>query len=118
MEQIQNSVVENDHENPHVEQIKTKTKKLPKKFVKSDNVDVDEMVKKKWYQHNPYENETPFTKYSEEANLGHRSKRATRPKEENKNTCSLFIQTDPLIWRHITEQVSNINCLTILEFIM
>lgn len=35
-----------------------------------------------------------------------RSKRATRPKEENKNTCSLFIQTDPLIWRHIGEQVN------------
>lgn len=35
-----------------------------------------------------------------------RPKRAAKPKEENKNTCSLFIQTDPLIWRHIFEQVS------------
>ncbi|KAJ9581415.1 hypothetical protein L9F63_023409, partial [Diploptera punctata] len=48
-------------------------------------------------------------KYSREANEPstghHRKKRATRPKEENKNTCSLFIQTDPLIWRHISETV-------------
>lgn len=35
-----------------------------------------------------------------------RSKRATRPKEDNRNTCSLFIQTDPLIWRYIGEQVN------------
>jgi disintegrin and metalloproteinase domain-containing protein 10 len=51
----------------------------------------------------------PHNKYSREFNEGsgshHRSKRATKPKEENKNTCSLFIQTDPLIWRHISEQV-------------
>ncbi|KAG8232124.1 hypothetical protein J437_LFUL012133, partial [Ladona fulva] len=33
-----------------------------------------------------------------------RVKRGARsPKEENRNTCSLFIQTDPLIWRHISE---------------
>ncbi|XP_077288969.1 zinc-dependent metalloprotease kuz isoform X2 [Arctopsyche grandis] len=47
-------------------------------------------------------------KYSREANEGHhysngRQKRATRPKEDNRNTCSLYIQTDPLIWRHIRE---------------
>jgi disintegrin and metalloproteinase domain-containing protein 10 len=51
----------------------------------------------------------PHNKYSREANEGssdhHRNKRATKPREENKNTCSLFIQTDPLIWRHISEQV-------------
>ncbi|XP_068082723.1 disintegrin and metalloproteinase domain-containing protein 10 isoform X2 [Anabrus simplex] len=48
-------------------------------------------------------------KYSREANEGihTRSKRATRPKGDNKNTCSLFIQTDPLIWRHVSEQVGN-----------
>lgn len=33
-----------------------------------------------------------------------RTKRATKQKEE-RNTCSLFIQTDPLLWKHITEQV-------------
>ncbi|XP_058808923.1 disintegrin and metalloproteinase domain-containing protein 10 isoform X2 [Phymastichus coffea] len=36
-----------------------------------------------------------------------RPRRAAKPKEENKNTCSLFIQTDPLIWRHIFEQVNH-----------
>lgn len=47
--------------------------------------------------------ESPYEKYSKEANS--RPKRAARPKEENRNTCSLFIQTDPLIWRHIADQV-------------
>lgn len=56
--------------------------------------------------------ESPGHKYSLEANLPTssywaRRKRSVRPKEDtnNKNTCSLFIQTDPLIWRHIFEQV-------------
>ncbi|XP_072743190.1 disintegrin and metalloproteinase domain-containing protein 10 isoform X1 [Anoplolepis gracilipes] len=49
--------------------------------------------------------ETPGHKYSREANEPNhrRSRRATRSKENN--TCSLFIQTDPLIWRHISEQL-------------
>lgn len=53
--------------------------------------------------------ETPYDKYSRQANFwddygegGHRQKRAA-PKENKRNTCSLFIQTDPLIWRHIRE---------------
>ncbi|XP_008561209.1 disintegrin and metalloproteinase domain-containing protein 10 [Microplitis demolitor] len=51
--------------------------------------------------------ESPSHKYTKEANiLNHRrSTRATRPKEENRNTCSLFIQTDPFIWRHISEHL-------------
>lgn len=52
--------------------------------------------------------ESPGHKYSREANepSHRRTRRATRPKEDKKNnTCSLFIQTDPLIWRHISEQV-------------
>lgn len=39
-----------------------------------------------------------------------RVRRATRPKEENKNTCSLYIQTDPLIWRHIREGIADVSC--------
>ncbi|KAK6617549.1 hypothetical protein RUM44_005137 [Polyplax serrata] len=64
----------------------------------------------------PYQShylEKPFQKYSREMNDkkssqygAGRSKRATRPKEDNRNTCSLFIQTDPLIWRYIGEQVN------------
>lgn len=38
-----------------------------------------------------------------------RVRRAPRPKEENKNTCSLYIQTDPLIWRHIREGIADVS---------
>lgn len=67
----------------------------------------------------------PHLKYSKEANYKEsagrnddtewhqksheRAKRATRPKEENKNTCSLYIQTDPLIWRHIREGIADVS---------
>lgn len=30
-------------------------------------------------------------------------------REENKNTCSLYIQTDPLIWRHIREGIADVS---------
>ncbi|XP_003425500.1 disintegrin and metalloproteinase domain-containing protein 10 isoform X2 [Nasonia vitripennis] len=56
--------------------------------------------------------ETPVHKYSREANfvdeLTNRVK-AIRPIDDpkKKNTCSLFIQTDPLIWRHIFEQLNH-----------
>lgn len=59
-----------------------------------------------------YVEETPYEKYSKELNNGQagaRTKRAIRQKEKDRNTCSLFIQTDPLIWRHISEQVGRIN---------
>lgn len=46
-----------------------------------------------------------------------RTKRATKPKEE-RNTCSLFIQTDPLLWRHIKEQVFNSIILYIVLFLL
>lgn len=47
--------------------------------------------------------EEPVNKYTKEANeYSGRHKRATK-REEIKNTCSLYIQTDPLIWRHIRE---------------
>lgn len=68
---------------------------------------------------------TPHNKYSREVNEGssshYRNKRATKPREENKNTCSLFIQTDPLIWRHISEQVRreyDSGCLECSEHIL
>ncbi|CAK9824187.1 Disintegrin and metalloproteinase domain-containing protein 10 [Anthophora retusa] len=59
--------------------------------------------KKQWSNNQ----ESPGHKYTREANepSHQRVRRATRPKEDNKNTCSLFIQTDPLIWRHISEQL-------------
>lgn len=61
-----------------------------------------------WNVQQPDE-ERPAYKYTRQAADKHhygpvRTKRATKPKEE-RNTCSLFIQTDPLLWRHIKEQV-------------
>ncbi|XP_044005029.1 disintegrin and metalloproteinase domain-containing protein 10 isoform X2 [Aphidius gifuensis] len=47
--------------------------------------------------------ENPSHKYTRAAN-NHRTRRATRPKEENRNTCSLFIQTDPFLWRKLSEE--------------
>jgi len=63
-----------------------------------------------WNVQQPNE-ERPAYKYTRQAadkyhNGPVRTKRATKPKEE-RNTCSLFIQTDPLLWRHIKEQVPN-----------
>ncbi|XP_014233900.1 disintegrin and metalloproteinase domain-containing protein 10 isoform X1 [Trichogramma pretiosum] len=52
-------------------------------------------------------------KYSREANSptsgSSRTRRAAKPQEDTtkKNTCSLFIQTDPLIWRHIHDQMNH-----------
>lgn len=110
MEQVQSSATEDEPEEiepDDSDDSKLRTKKLPKKYRNSDSK-VDNS-RKKWQRSNFEENETPFDKYSREANThGGRSKRATRPKEENKNTCSLFIETDPLIWRHVAEQVSYI----------
>lgn len=68
------------------------------------------------YSSNPWnvqqqDEERPAYKYTRQAADKHhhgpvRTKRASKPKEE-RNTCSLFIQTDPLLWRHIKEQVNN-----------
>lgn len=33
-------------------------------------------------------------------------------REDNKNTCSLYIQTDPLIWRHIREGIADVSIHT------
>lgn len=33
----------------------------------------------------------------------------TLRREDNKNTCSLYIQTDPLIWRHIREGIADVS---------
>lgn len=67
------------------------------------------------YSSNPWnvqqrDEERPAYKYTKQAADKHhqgpvRTKRASKPKELN--TCSLFIQTDPLLWRHIKEQVNN-----------
>lgn len=50
-----------------------------------------------------------YTEYDWHIRAHERVKRAARPKEENKNTCSLFIETDPLIWRHIRESIADVS---------
>lgn len=104
MESIQNSGIEEEPEeqnipppipvvrstnlkNKHRTNNKGMNKKLPKSTV------------------NNYVDEYPSDKYSREANepnIHTREKRATRLRED-RNTCSLYIQTDPLIWKHIRE---------------
>lgn len=69
------------------------------------------------------DNKSPHFKYSKEANFDYdgtngnkrseRVKRAARPKEDNRNTCSLYIQTDPLIWRHIREGIADVSSFTL-----
>lgn len=49
----------------------------------------------------------PYQKYSKEANI--RTKRAAPPRYQERNTCSLYIQTDPLIWRHIRESIPDVS---------
>ncbi|XP_014244166.1 disintegrin and metalloproteinase domain-containing protein 10 isoform X2 [Cimex lectularius] len=95
METIQNSAAE-EEENK---------RKLPKKY---SGLSDSDKKHKFGATSADLRGETPYNKYSREANVKHkREKRAARPKEENRNTCSLFIQTDPLIWRHIAHQLNN-----------
>lgn len=55
-----------------------------------------------------YDDESPHKKYTEELNK--RSKRAASPpRYQERNTCSLYIQTDPLIWRHIRESIPDVS---------
>lgn len=96
MANIQNAAVEDDvdsaakeKEQRLIEQSKNKAKEQPKP-------------------------EQPFSKYSREANEAHsRVKRGTR-RDENRNTCSLYIQTDPLIWKHIKEGFPEVSKRTFL----
>lgn len=78
-----------------------------------------------------YEFKYPHEKYSKAANWmaagehpddrdwhkrsHERVRRATRPKEENKNTCSLYIQTDPLIWRHIRDSIADVSIYVCID---
>ena len=59
---------------------------------------------------NPALDPGPTFKYSAEANdASYGNKRVKRaalpPNRNNKKTCHLYIQTDPLFWRHIYKQV-------------
>ncbi|XP_041780583.1 disintegrin and metalloproteinase domain-containing protein 10 isoform X1 [Anopheles merus] len=68
-----------------------------------------------------YEFKYPYEKYSKAANwrasgesvtdsewhwkAHERVRRAARPKEDYRNTCSLYIQSDPLLWSHIRDSI-------------
>ena len=54
---------------------------------------------------NPLLDPSSVYKHSQQAQ---RVKRASRsPTPNNRKSCSLFIQTDPLLWRHVYEQEKN-----------
>lgn len=113
MDSVQNGAVEDDAEVPR--------EKKPKRTNKQQKQGID--------KNSIYEEDLkyPHLKYSKEANFKdgfqnnentdddwhqeshERAKRAARPKEDNKNTCSLYIQTDPLIWRHIREGIADVS---------
>lgn len=81
-----------------------------------DDDDSNEIPAPKPATNNFFEDDkTPSFKYTKEANFEYdddkkRTKRAARAKEDNRNTCSLYIQTDPLIWRHIREGIADVSC--------
>lgn len=99
MNDVQNSAIEDDdvHHPKHA----TVSQKLPLSEAKRKHKKVPIQSSST----NKLNYEDKFSKYSKVANEDdsfRRHKRATR-QEENKNTCSLYIQTDPLIWKHIRE---------------
>lgn len=104
MEQVQNSFTSED-------EVEVPPKRKHKKFESKNNKNEYKSSAREWKEPPPsqkptdqFRYETPHEKYSKELNDHYRRKRATQPK---KNTCSLFIQTDPLIWKHIRDQVGN-----------
>lgn len=102
MDRIQNSADEED-EIVVVPLVKDQIKGIKK----HDNITRYEHVNNnRIYGGNNFESLHPHMKYSEEANS--RTKRATARYQE-RNTCSLYIQTDPLIWRHIRESIPDHN---------
>lgn len=91
------------------------------KVVKNSTVE-EQKQKSHFYQHvnnriydDNYDSAHPHSKYSKEANS--RKKRGTARYQE-RNTCSLYIQTDPLIWRHIREAIPDVIIPTLPIFIM
>ncbi|XP_052131768.1 disintegrin and metalloproteinase domain-containing protein 10 isoform X1 [Frankliniella occidentalis] len=108
MEQVQNSFVsENEDDVPKRNLKKVTNQSDKKKVLPKRNIREPPPSQKPTDTFSNYEYEYPYDKYSREMNDHNRRKRATQTNDEKKNTCSLFIQTDPLIWRHIRDQVGN-----------
>jgi hypothetical protein len=110
MERVQNSAIEEEDLPPFVpKKDDPKPAQMPQQvrvFVTLQKLFVRKKINDPQGQ---MHKEDPRRRYTREANEGPswRSKRAARPREESRNTCSLFIQTDPLIWKHIAEQVKS-----------
>lgn len=110
MDSVQNAAIDDDNEIVQ-EPIKEKQQQQQKKPVEQPKLYRQNSIFMEDHMNSPY------LKYSKEANsednyasnFHGRSKRAARPKEDNKNTCSLYIQTDPLIWRHIREGIADVS---------
>lgn len=112
MESVQNSAVPDPVPRKRPGNITIERNQKPKKYnktIKNSNTIENNINKPREYY------EQGFMKYSKEANEKHsRHKRAAR-RDENKNTCSLYIQTDPLIWRHIRETFPEVKSVFIQD---
>lgn len=129
MQNIQNSAIDDDNDDGGEGRIKADAPAKKYKPSKKINDTKHKLLKRnKLMEAREFFNDDltyPHMKYSKEANFKQndgiknddewhrqshqRTKRATRPKEENRNTCSLYIQTDPLIWRHIREGIADVS---------
>ncbi|XP_045766161.1 disintegrin and metalloproteinase domain-containing protein 10 [Maniola jurtina] len=93
MERIQNSGVDDD---PPVSATPTHTYQSPAPNSQHPNSLRDDSSRNWDFHH--------YNKYSRAANTGEHSRaRRAASDEKIRNMCSLYIQTDPLIWRHIRE---------------
>lgn len=98
MNNIQSSAMESDVEDEIVEG-------------KGSNENIDNDLRSPYFKYTKEANEEN-EQYEKEKYFHKRSRRATPTKEENrKNTCSLYIQTDPLIWRHIREGIADVSSI-------
>nr|CAG4638307.1 EOG090X02I4 [Cyclestheria hislopi] len=92
MDTIQHGSIDDDDEQPDIVPVKDNYSPIS-----SGNSIFNENEKEangySWYKYSHEANEDPFK----------RTRRNTL-KVDNRSTCSLFIQTDPLLWKHIYEQ--------------
>lgn len=128
MDAIQNSAVENDADNDddiidnkpitNLSQKQPNRLNAKKQATNNPNSIFEDDLKYphlKYSKEANYNDDTDYTAQSDRTNdewhekSHERAKRAARPKEDNKNTCSLYIQTDPLIWRHIREGIADVS---------
>lgn len=110
MNQVQNADVDeveaNDGEKIGVDTLKSPVNEAKRKHKKVPTQSTSSQQQQQQQQQHKLNYEDKFNKYSKVANEEdgfRRHKRAATRQEENKNTCSLYIQTDPLIWKHIRE---------------